>query len=274
MNDIRYMLEEAAQDAGSSTVTTEAVYIKAARTGRRRAAVVAAAVAVGVLATGAVVGPAIGGDEKRSVAAPPASAGDAEQAEKIRELLPGDIESVRKVADGPMLRVYPLAKVPHAAVTGSGPLDGHYLVTEKRDGKNELRGVSIAFMDREAVARDTGGKGLPEDFCAVLASSAKAECVQRRVSDGRVSTSWKGGAEFRAGPAPWAFNRLGRLTLPDGGLLLVGEAGMTMGSQAEGKVGVYSPEAKSGTRVGTNGGYASYTPSEFETLMLRPELVP
>lgn len=230
MNDIKELLTRAAEDAGRPTVTTDAVYVGVAKARWRRAmalsGAVAVVVAVGVVAT--VIGlPPVGGDRGPSVAALPPSrfgVGGAEQAEKLRKLLPGEIVRVEKVMHAPM-RVNPEAEARpnRPPVRSVGPLDGQFLITEKIEGKNKFRGLSITVMDRAAITEDTGGKGLPENFCTAHGDRPLPHCAREELPNGQVLTTWRGTGALQMSKTPWTYNWHGRLTLPDGGLLLFAE---------------------------------------------------
>ncbi|MCM2387786.1 hypothetical protein [Streptomyces albipurpureus] len=229
MNDIKELLTKAVEDAGQSAVTTEAVYAGVAKARRRRGISVSAAVAVVVVAglVATVVGvPGDGGGEDDSYIAAPSRFGKEgeAQAERLRKLLPGKIERVERVVNAPM-RVNPGAEIlPKApSIRSVGPLDGQFLVTEKVEGKTTFRGLSITVMDRAAVAKDTKGKGLPKNFCTAYTKRALPECVREQLSNGQMLTTWKGSGAIEMGRTPWTYNWHGRLTLPDGGLLLFAE---------------------------------------------------
>ncbi len=104
MNDVRELLDRAAEGAGQPAFSAGAVYAKAARIRRRRRAAASAAV-LAVVAAGAFTLPRTGGDEDPAPASvasagPSASpsAAAADRAGRLAALLPPDVGEIEEVS--------------------------------------------------------------------------------------------------------------------------------------------------------------------------------
>ncbi|MFF0445487.1 hypothetical protein ACFYT4_03530 [Streptomyces sp. NPDC004609] len=293
MNDIKALLERAVEDSGESTVTVEAIFAAAMARGavnpwRRRVAVGGAVVAV--ILVGAVAVPML--EEPDGEDTSPVTRGNSaqdtrgkRQAQSLLRLLgenmPG-LVSVEKVRSGPM-RVLRMSGPPGPAPTPYqelGPLDGDFLIGRKLNGKKVYTALSVSYLDREAVARATGGTGVPKDLCAPLRRARSVDCVRQELPGGRVLTSWLGARADEPWGTPWSFEHIGRLTFPDGGVLMLSDGAYASDNRIftilrpHGKV---EPKKVEPSGPGMSSGSLDFVPltrAQVRELLLRPELLP
>ncbi|MGW8883950.1 hypothetical protein [Streptomyces sp. NPDC055749] len=256
MNDVQELLGRVADEAGRSTVTTEAVYAKAARVRWRRRATVSAA-ALAVVAAGAVAVPQLGAEakpERSSVAASGEPAGKSGKAARLSALLPADVGDIGQVSFAVLLKQ---ATRQEAKEKYIGPLDGQYAV--RTDGG--VGYLALSNMTREGIARKLGETHMPKDLCAEQDSQRprRTDCEREVLPDGRVLTTWSRQFDNGDGGTPqWGAEIIGELTLQDGGLLTVRDS---TGFESEHALG---PLLKT----------PPLTRDQLRTLMLSPELLP
>ncbi|GGY78356.1 hypothetical protein CP967_10635 [Streptomyces nitrosporeus] len=258
MNDVRELLERAAEDAGRPTVSTEAVYVRAARLRfRRRAAVSAAALAV--VAAGAVGLPRVTGGtgaEQSSVAAERAGrageTGTSGRAGRVEALLPPGTGSVEQVSLAVLIKN---ATPEQAETTYAGPLDGEYMI--RADGG--VGYLVVRFMDSAAAGRKLGGAP-QDDICVRRGKEPPVTgCVREELPDGGVLTTWSDAMEYGDGGTPrWGPETVGRLRLEDGSLLGVRASSGYLGERSQGPLLKSPPLGQDALRA----------------LMRRPELLP
>ncbi|MFF7363316.1 hypothetical protein [Streptomyces sp. NPDC008125] len=255
-DDVKYLLERAAADAGRPVLSAEAVYAGAARVRfRRRAAVSCAALAV--VAAGAVGIPRLHQDpasplERVSVAASATSGTD--RASRVTALLPSGVGRLEEVS---LVSIIKHVKPDTVDQHRIGPLDGDYAVHE--DG-----GVGyLTFQVRsakEVAAKSGGGVPLTElDLCKADGKEPKrADCVREVLQDGRVLTTWSDAMDYGDGTPQWGPEIDGQLVLKDGSALLLRSS---TGFKAKGAQGplLESPPLNS---------------AQVRELMQRPELMP
>ncbi|MFC9243582.1 hypothetical protein ACFT7S_05855 [Streptomyces sp. NPDC057136] len=264
MNDVQELLGRVADEAGRSTLTTDAVYAKAARVRWRRRATVSAA-ALAVVAAGAVAVPQLGPEAKHSSVAasgePVGKSGAAERlggksakAARLAELLPVDAGDIEQVSLAVLLKQ---ATPQQAKEKYIGPLDGQYSV--RTDGG--VGYLVLANMTREGIAKKLGGAHMPKDLCAGQPSQTphRTDCEREVLPDGRVLTTWSRQWDNRDGGTPqWGAEIIGELTLQDGGLLTVRDSTGFDGEHAQGPLLKTPP----------------LTSEQLRTLLLSPELLP
>ncbi|MEU5821257.1 hypothetical protein [Streptomyces sp. NPDC047803] len=254
-NDVRELLEKAAEDAGQPVVSTEAVYAKAARVRwRRRTAVSAAAVCA--VAAGAFVVPQL----SSSPAAPKTSSvgslaeapGGTPRDVLLIELLPTDVERLDEVSFAEIIKhVSP----PPPEPSRTGPLDGQYSV--RRDGG--VGYLTVDVRDAKAVREKLGGGAAVKDLCKPgNGEPARTDCVREELSGGRVLTIWSDDMDYGAGTPQWGPELVARLTLADGSMLAVRDSTGFESDDAPGPLLKTPP----------------LTRAELRELMLRPELLP
>lgn len=250
MNDVRELLERAAEEAGQPAVTAEVVYARAARARRRRRVAVSAA-AVCAVAAGAFVVPALSAGQgqaphKSSVAAPGKPVGNTERARKLIKLLPEGVGAVAQVSMADIVKDRGTAQ--HVVELSNGPLDGLYTV--RRDG-------GVGFIE-------VGGAAPPgflrsTNVCAGVGAQQRRDCVREELPDGRVLTLWDDPMNLvRSSLVQWGPELSGWLTLKDGRRLAVRASTGFEGDAALGPL-LKSPPL---------------TRAQLRTLMLRPELLP
>ncbi|MFI6859815.1 hypothetical protein ACIBKZ_07880 [Streptomyces sp. NPDC050421] len=249
MNDVRELLERAAEEAGRPVISTEEVYARAARVRRRRRVAVSAA-AVCAVAAGAFVVPGIsaGGEAPRasSVAAPGKVAGNTARARKLIKLLPEGVGSVEQVSPRDIFKVGGTAQ--HIVEPSGGPLSGLYAVR---------RGGGVGFLE-------VGGMAPPgflrnTNVCAGAGALQRKDCVREELPDGRVLTIWNDPKTLiHSSFAQWGPELSGWLTLKDGRRLAVRASTGFEGDAALGPLLRTPP----------------LTRAQLRTLMLRPELLP
>ncbi|MFI6288868.1 hypothetical protein ACIBCM_29665 [Streptomyces sp. NPDC051018] len=311
MNDIKELLERAVEDSGETSVTVEAIFAAATAAAatagnpwRRRVAVGAAVVAVivvGAVAVSTLEEPG-GDDGKDGKSAPAATRGTGpqgtstegtgtedikgkRQAEKLLRLLkehiPG-LVSVEKVRSGPMrvLRMSgPLEPAP-APYRELGPLDGDFLIGRKLNGTKVYSALSISYRDRDSVARATGGKGVPKDLCAPLRQAKSVDCVRQELSGGRVLSTWLGARAEEPWGTPWSFENIGRLTFPDGGVLMLSDGAYASDNRIfkivrpQGKVAAKKVDPSSRQMSQESLDFVPLSRAEVRGLLLRGELLP
>ncbi|WP_406454722.1 hypothetical protein OG782_25595 [Streptomyces sp. NBC_00876] len=253
MNDVRELLGRAAEDAGRPVISTEVVYARAARVRRRRRAAVSAA-AVCAVAAGAFVVPGLLADpapRTSSVAAPAEPAGHSARAAKLRKLLPDGVGSVEQVSLAFILK--------HAAPGRGkehllGPLDGQYAV--RRDGGTGY--LVIGLMDARMVEKKLGGGPRNTDLCETRAGEPhRTDCVSEKLPDGSELTIWSDSMDYGDGTPQWGPELVARLSLNDGGQLVMRDSTGFEADTAQGPLLRTPP----------------LTRAQLRTLMLRPELL-
>ncbi|MFI1935512.1 hypothetical protein [Streptomyces sp. NPDC020330] len=240
MNDVRELLDRAAEGAGKPAFSAGAVYAKAARIRRRRRAAASAAV-LAVVAAGAFALPRTGGDEdpaRTSVAsagpsASPtssASASASARAERLAALLPADVGEIEAVS----LAVLIKKATPEQARTAYlGPLDGHYAF--RRDGG--VGYLVLTLEDREAVEKKMGRPADPdEDLCVLVdREPSRSDCEREVLPDGRTLTTWHDTMDVEGEDSVgWGPELVGRLNQRDGSQLLVRSSTGFEGSGTQG----------------------------------------
>ncbi|EGE41836.1 hypothetical protein GTY83_12325 [Streptomyces sp. SID4928] len=222
MNEVRELLDRAAEGAGQPAFSARAVYAKAARIRRRRRAAASAAV-LAVVAAGAFALPRTGGDEDpapasvASVGPSPSAAAAADRAGRLAALLPPDVGEIEEVA---LLALIKGATPEQARTTRLGPLDGQYAF--RRDGG--VGYLVLSLEDREAVVKKTGRPADPdEDLCVRVGQEpSRTDCQREALPDGRALTTWRDtmdvGGDDSVG---WGPELAGRLVQPDGSQFLV-----------------------------------------------------
>ncbi|MEU5131619.1 hypothetical protein [Streptomyces californicus] len=225
MNDVRELLDRAAEGAGQPAFSAGAVYAKAARIRRRRRAAASAAV-LAVVAAGAFTLPRTGGDEDPAPASvasagpsasPSPSAFAADRAGRLAALLPPDVGEIEEVS---LLALIKGATPEQARTDRLGPLDGQYAF--RRDGG--VGYLVLTLEDREAVERKTGRPADPdEDLCVRVGQEpSRTDCEREALPGGRALTTWRDtmdvGGDDGVG---WGPELAGRLVQPDGSQFLV-----------------------------------------------------
>ncbi|MFC5169216.1 hypothetical protein [Streptomyces mutomycini] len=256
MNDVRELLERAAEGAGRPAVSTGAVYARAARIRLRRRAAGAVAVLAVVAAGGAALpgltGPAA--TEQTSVAAVPVSdSGRQGKAESLTALLPRGVGDVTRVS---LLTLTKNATPEQAEKTYAGPLDGEYLI--RKDGGTGY--LLLRYMKGSAVAERSGGTGL-DDVCAARSGEpAFTDCAREELPDGSILTTWSDSMAYAGqdGTPEWGPERVGRLELGDGSLLVVRASSGYLGDRSQGPLLTGPPLDQ----------------EQLRTLIQRPELLP
>ncbi|MEU5283664.1 hypothetical protein AB0G97_06535 [Streptomyces sp. NPDC020755] len=229
MNDVRELLDRAAEGAGKPTLSAGAVYAKAARI-RRRRRVAASTAVLAVVAAGAFALPRTGGDEDpahTSVAsagpsASPtpsasASAPASDKAERLASLLPADVGEIEEVSLAVLIKK---ATPEQAHTTYLGPLDGHYAF--RRDGG--VGYLVLALEDREAVEKKMGRPADPdEDLCVRVGQEpSRSDCEREVLPDGRTLTTWHDTMDVEGEDSvDWGPELVGRLVQRDGSQFLV-----------------------------------------------------
>ncbi|MER5275424.1 hypothetical protein ABT025_06660 [Streptomyces sp. NPDC002809] len=254
MNDVRELLGRAAEDAGQPVISTEVVYARAARVRRRRVAAVSAA-AVCAVAAGAFVVPGLAAErtpQTSSVAAPAKPAGNSARAANLIKLLPAGVGSVEQVSLAVILKQ---ATPEQAKEHLFGPLDGQYSV--RRDGG--VGYLVIGLMDAKTVDRKLGPNPRDTDLCKNRTGEPpRTDCVSEKRPDGSELTIWSDSMDYGDGTPQWGQELVGRLSLKDGGQLVM--------------------RASTGFEADTAQGPLLKTPplthAQLRTLMLRPELLP
>ncbi|MCX4446884.1 hypothetical protein ACIOEZ_04930 [Streptomyces sp. NPDC087866] len=254
-DDVRELLGRAAEDAGQPVISTEAVYVKAARVRwRRRTAMSAAALCT--VAAGAFVVPQLASStpaapQTTSVGSLAEAPGGTPRDVLLIELLPTDVERLDEVSFAEIIKhVSP----PPAEPSRTGPLDGQYSV--RRDGG--VGYLTIDVRDAEAVRKKLGGAPA-EDLCKPdKGSPARTECVREELSGGRVLTIWSDDMNYGDGTPQWGPELVARLTLSDGSVLAVRDSTGFESDDAPGPLLKTPP----------------LTRAELRELMLRPELLP
>ncbi|SEE98130.1 hypothetical protein SAMN04490359_7276 [Streptomyces griseus] len=190
MNEVRELLDRAAEGAGQPAFSARAVYAKAARIRRRRRAAASAAV-LAVVAAGAFALPRTGGDEDPAPASvasagPSPSPSAADRAGRLAALLPPDVGEIEEVA---LLALIKGATPEQARTTRLGPLDGQYAF--RRDGG--VGYLVLSLEDREAVVKKTGRPADPdEDLCVRVGQEpSRTDCEREALPDGRALTTWR-----------------------------------------------------------------------------------
>ncbi|UZI28773.1 hypothetical protein [Streptomyces sp. VB1] len=229
MNDVRELLDRAAEGAGKPTLSAGAVYTKAARI-RRRRRVAASTAVLAVVAAGAFALPRAGGDEDpahTSVASagpsasptPSASASvpTSDKAERLASLLPADVGEIEEVSLAVLIKK---ATPEQAHTTYLGPLDGHYAF--RRDGG--VGYLVLALEDREAVEKKMGRPADPdEDLCVRVGQEpSRSDCEREVLPDGRTLTTWHDTMDVEGEDSvDWGPELVGRLVQRDGSQFLV-----------------------------------------------------
>ncbi|MFJ8860045.1 hypothetical protein ACIRD8_16610 [Streptomyces sp. NPDC102451] len=256
MNEVRALLERAAEDAGRPAVSTEGVYARASRIRfRRRAAVSVAALAV-VAAGGAVLPGATGPaatDRSSVAAAPVGETGAAGKADRLTALLPKGVGSVEQVSLAVLIKD---ASPGEAKTTYTGPLDGEYMI--RKDGGTGY--LVLRYMGRGEVAKKFGGTKQP-DLCETRGDEpSRADCVREKLPDGSTLTTWSDSMEYagRDSTPEWGPERVGRLQLKDGSLLGMRASSGYLGDRSQGPL-LTSPPLDQ---------------EQLRALMQRPELLP
>lgn len=238
MNDVRELLDRAAEGAGKPAFSTASVYARAARVRRRRRAVVSAA-ALTVVAAGAFALPRTGGDADpahTTVASPgpsgspTASAPAPTRAERLAALLPGGVGEIEEVSLAVLIKN---ATPEQARAKYLGPLDGHYAF--RRDGG--VGYLVLTLASREAVERKTGRPADPaEDLCVRVGQEpARTDCVREVLPDGRTLTTWHDSMDYEGDDnVGWGPELVGRLTQQDGSQFLVRSSTGFEGSGTQG----------------------------------------
>lgn len=250
MNDVRELLERAAEDAGQPAISAEVVYARAARVRRRRRVAVSAA-AVCAVAAGAFVVPGLSAGQEQaprtsSVAAPGKAAGNTERARKLIKLLPPGVGSVEEVFPEAISKTD--AKPQHIVEGAGGPLGGLYAV--RKDG-------GVGYLEVGGVA-PPGFLG-NTNVCAGAGAQQRRDCVREELPDGRVLTIWNDPMTLiRSSVAQWGPELSGWLTLKDGRRLAVRASTGFEGDASLGPLMKTPP----------------LTRAQLRTLMLRPELLP
>ncbi|MFE7260891.1 hypothetical protein ACFU9B_02285 [Streptomyces sp. NPDC057592] len=246
-NDVHELLGRAADDAGAPATTTRTVYAGAARVRlRRRVAVSVAAAAV--VAGGAVVVPnlaAKGGDtQETAVAAPVELAGNSGRAKDLAKVLPKGVGDIDQVSLSVVIKGDTSEReMPHL----EGPLDGHFSV--RRDGG--VGYLVIGYMK-------TGSSSAGENPCeAAPGVPAMPDCVNEKLPDGRVLTTWSDPMNYDGVPQ-WGRELAGRLTFKDGGVLSVRDSTGFKGERAQGPLLKTPP----------------LTRAQLRELLLSPQLLP
>ncbi|MFF8465574.1 hypothetical protein [Streptomyces griseus] len=221
MNEVRELLDRAAEAAGQPAFSAQAVYAKAARIRRRRRAAASAAV-LAVVAAGAFTLPRTGGDDDPAPASvasagPSPSAAAADRAGRLAALLPPDVGEIEEVS---LLALIKGATPEQARTARLGPLDGQYAF--RRDGG--VGYLVLSLEDREAVEKKTGRPADPdEDLCVRVGQEpSRTDCEREALPDGRTLTTWRDtmdvGGDDSVG---WGPELAGRLVQPDGSQFLV-----------------------------------------------------
>ncbi|MEU1490723.1 hypothetical protein ABZ456_10775 [Streptomyces sp. NPDC005776] len=250
MNDVRELLERAAEEAGQPAVSAEVVYARAARVRRRRRVAVSAA-AVCAVAAGAFVVPGLsaGGEQAprtSSVAAPAKPVGNTERARALIKLLPEGVGSVEQVFPEDISQGD--AEPEHIVETPGGPLGGLYAVR---------RGGGVGYLEIGAMV-PAGAPGVTNG-CAGAGALERTDCVREELPGGRVLTIWYDpmtlihNTSRQPGPELTA-----RLTFKDGGQLVVRNSTGFEGDAVPGPLLKTPP----------------LTRAQFRALMLRQELLP
>lgn len=227
MNDVRELLDRAAEGAGKPAFAAAAVYAKAARIRRRRRAAASAGV-LAVVAAGAFALPRTGGTEApahTSVAsagpsASPttsASAPASAKAERLAALLPPDVGEIEEVL---LLALIKGSTPEQAQTVHLGPLDGQYAF--RKDGG--VGYLVLSLEDREAVEKKTGRPADPdEDLCVRVGHEpSRTDCEREALPDGRVLTTWHDTMDVEGEDSvDWGPELVGRLVQRDGSQFLV-----------------------------------------------------
>ncbi|MFD9503979.1 hypothetical protein [Streptomyces sp. NPDC060035] len=257
MNNVHELLERAAEGAGRPdvSVSTEAVYARAARVRFRRRATVAAA-ALTVLAAGAVTLPGFTDGtrtEQSSVAsAPVGQTGRTGKAERLAALFPAGVGDIEQVSLAVLLKQETPAQ---ARTEYVGPLDGQYAV--RRDGG--VGYLALLFMDRVRVAKKFSGSPMT-DLCATRGQEPpRDDCLREELPDGSVLTIWSDSMDYGDGGTPrWGPEFAGRLELKDGSLLAVRSSPGYTGDHSQGPLLKSPPLSR----------------EQVRTLLLSPEVLP
>ncbi|MFH9292554.1 hypothetical protein [Streptomyces sp. NPDC017520] len=229
MNEVRELLDRAAEGAGKPAFTAGAVYAKAARVRRRRRAAASAAV-LAVVAAGAFALPRTGGDEDpahasvasagpsaSSTTSAPASAPASDKAERLAALLGPDVGEIEEVS---LLALIKGVTPEQAQTVHLGPLDGQYAF--RKDGG--VGYLALALEDREAVEKKTGRPADPdEDLCdRVGQEPSRTDCEREALPDGRVLTTWHDTMDVEGEDSvDWGPELVGRFVQRDGSQFLV-----------------------------------------------------
>ncbi|MEU1214868.1 hypothetical protein ACFYSH_06750 [Streptomyces sp. NPDC005791] len=255
MNDVHELLERAVAPAGNPAVTTEAVYARAARVRfRRRAAV--SAVALAVVATGAVTLPGFTDEPKteRTSMAATAPVGQADRsgkADRLAALLPPGVGSIERVS---LADLTGNTTTRPTTTAHAGPLDGEYTV--RKDGG--VGYLVLKYLDRVTLGERLGDTG-QDDLCTGDGPRL-ADCLREELADGSVLTTWSDSMEHAGqNDTPrWGREITGRLELKDGSLLGVRASSGYLGERSQGPLLKAPPISQ----------------EELGTLMLRPEMLP
>ncbi|MEU9620286.1 MULTISPECIES: hypothetical protein [unclassified Streptomyces] len=248
-NDVHELLGRAADDAGEPATTTRTVFAGAARVRLRRRVTVSVAAAA-VVAAGAVAVPNLapkGDTQEATVAAPVELAGNGGRAKKLAKVLPKDVGAVEQVSLSVILKGdTSKQEMEHLA----GPLDGHFSV--RKDGG--VGYLVIGYLDT-----GKAGEAAPDgDPCKpVQGQPGPADCVNEKLPDGRVLTTWSDPMNHEGAPQ-WGKELVGRLTLKDGGVLAVRDSTGFKGERAQGPLMKTPP----------------LTRAQLRELLLSPELLP
>jgi hypothetical protein len=241
MNDVRELLDRAAEGAGKPVFSTAAVYARAARIRRRRRAAVSAA-ALTVVAAGAFALPRAGGDADTAhtsvaSAGPSASSPDhaPDRAGRLAALLPPEVGEIEEVS---LLALIKKATPEQARTTSLGPLDGQYAF--RRGGG--VGYLVLTLADRETMEKKTGRPADPaEDLCVLVGQEpARTDCEREMLPDGRTLTTWHDTMDHKDDDSVgWGPELVGRLTQADGSQLLVRSS---TGFEGPGTLGPLLPE--------------------------------